>query len=98
MKKRVIVQRLEGGSALLSRVEKLTKWTEENKNNDQISLRVYTSQDDETLLVEKWGFVDSAAETAFFSTQDHDLGPWPESDHADGHGGLTLFTEKEWDE
>ena len=98
MKKRVIVQRLEGRSALLSRVEKLTKWTEENKNNDQISLRVYTSQDDETLLVEKWGFVDSAAETAFFSTQEHDLGPWPESDHADDHGGLRLFTEKEWDE
>ena len=48
--------------------------------------------------MEKWGFVDSAAETAFFADQDSGLGPWPESDHADGHGGLTLFSEKEWDE
>ena len=56
MKKRVIVQRLEGKSAVLSRVEKLTQWSEENQNNDHISLRVYTSQDDETLLVEKYLF------------------------------------------
>ena len=98
MKKRVIVQRLEGKSAVLARVEKLTEWSAENQNNDHISLRVYTSQDDETILVEKWGFVDSAAETAFFADQDSGLGPWPESDHADGHGGLTLFSEKEWDE
>ena len=98
MKKRVIVQRLEGKSAVLARVEKLTEWSAENQNNDHISLRVYTSQDDETILVEKWGFVDSTAETAFFADQDSGLGPWPESDHADGHGGLTLFSEKEWDE
>ena len=98
MKKRVIFQRLEGKSAVLSRVEKLTQWSEEYQNNDHISLRVYTSQDDETLLVEKWGFVDAAAETAFFSAPDNELGPWPESDYADGHGGLTLFSEKEWDE
>ena len=98
MKKRFIVQRLEGKSAVLARVEKLTEWCAENQNNDHISLRVYTSQDDETILVEKWGFVDSTAETAFFADQDSGLGPWPESDHADGHGGLTLFSEKEWDE
>lgn len=98
MKKKVIIQRLDEKSDVLSRVEKLMEWSQDNSNNDQISLRVYTSQDDETLLVEKWGFLDSATETAFFSDQDNGLGPWPESDHADGHGGLMFFSEKEWDE
>ena len=103
MKKRVIVQRLEVKEDVMSRVEKLTQWSQAHQDNTAISLRVYTSQDDETILVEKWGFADEATEKAFFSSQDHDLGPWdqgawPESDHADGHGRLMLFSEKEWDE
>ena len=53
MKKRVIIQRLDEKSDVLSRVEKLMEWSQDNSNNDQISLRVYTSQDDETLLVEQ---------------------------------------------
>ena len=98
MKKRLIVQRLNDEQAVSARVEQLNAWCQANKTNPDISLRVYTSQDDEKILVERWGFADSATETNFFASTVQELGPWPESDHADGHGDLMLFSEKEWDE
>ena len=98
MKKRMIIQRFNDKPTLLSRVEKLSVWCKTNDLAEDVSLRLYTSQDDETILVEKWGFPDSNAEKSFFASTENDLGPWPESDHAEGHGDLMLYSDKEWDE
>ena len=98
MRKRNIIQRFDNSDAVKDRLGCLSNWIDQNKANSQISLRVYTSRDAPTLLVEKWGFADQATEIKFFLETASELGPWPESDYADGHGKLVQFTEKEWDE
>lgn len=96
--KRLYIQRFSDGVALAQRRDTIEQSVQNYPNSEAISLRVYLSEDDESILMEKWIFADAETEAHFKESVSPLFDNLPEADFDDDLGDLTLRKDVEWDE